>query len=355
MFDVGVSGEAEADADETDREGAALAGLVGNGEVGFEIVVVGGAGEGGLAEIVEFELYGDGIGTGEGAGGVVGDQFGVEFSDPFGKFDVGFDIFGVGPLDAETFAYAFGFNGAVVDSPAHLEKDGPVFAVAFEQIGEGKAAQVGGGFDSEGFQGFSHPRADAPKFANREGSDKGVDLIGENFELPVGLVPGTGDLGDEFVWADPGGGGESEFAADGGTDRVGDLGGGLGSVGDIEIGLVEGEGFDLIGEAGKDSADFFGNGGVVVHPGMNHDEIRALFAGDEDGHGTADPEFAGTVVTGADDAAGTVTADRNRFVAETGVITHFDRRVKAILIDMDDFTGGHQGAGVPPAGWRGGC
>ena len=50
------------------------------------------------------------------------------------------------------------------------------------------------------------------------------------------------------------------------------------------------------------------------------------------------PEFARLVIRGGNDAApGSATADGDGLALERRVVAHFDRGVKAVGIDMDDF------------------
>ena len=69
---------------------------------------------------------------------------------------------------------------------------------------------------------------DAGETFDGERREEGVDVFGLDDEEAVGLAPVGGDLGEEFVGGDAGGGGEVELVANGVADGAGDFGGGGG-------------------------------------------------------------------------------------------------------------------------------
>jgi hypothetical protein len=82
--------------------------------------------------------------------------------------------------------------------------------------------------------------------------------------------------------------------------------------------------------------DLPGDGFVGLEAWGNEDQIRALAAGGDRGHGGADAEFAGLVTGGGDDSALAAAADGDGAAAEVGVITLLDGRVEGVHVDVND-------------------
>jgi hypothetical protein len=90
-------------------------------------------------------------------------------------------------------------------------------------------------------------RAYTVELANRKSLDKSWSHPRGDDEQPVRLVVVGGQLGQELVVGDPGRGGQRRLGLDAGPDALRDFGRGgdsLQVLGDVEIGLVEREGFD---------------------------------------------------------------------------------------------------------------
>ena len=188
--------------------------------------------------------------------------------------------------------------------------------------------------------------ADAGEAFDGERREKGVDVFGLDDEEAVGLAPVGGDLGEELVGGDAGGGGEVELVADGVADGAGDFGGGGEAAlvfGDVEVGLVEREGLDEVGVAAEDVAGLAGDGAVAEEVGGDEDGVGAEALGAEGGHGGADAEAAGFIGGGADDGAVAAPGDDDGFAAEGGVVALLDRGVEGVHVDVDDLAGGHGG------------
>ncbi len=155
--------------------------------------------------------------------------------------------------------------------------------------------------------------------------------------LAVGLVPVARDLCDELVRADAGRGGERRLFEDAAANLGGDGGGGVGEVRHIQVGFVEREGLDELGEAVKDLPYAPGLRAIGIEPGGKDDEVRAFLQGHVRRHGGADAVFARLVVAGGEDAAPIPrTADGDRLARERGRVAHFDGGVEAIHIEVDD-------------------
>lgn len=110
-----------------------------------------------------------------------------------------------------------------------------------------------------------------------------------------------------------------------------------GTVSHIEVGLVQRQGFNLIGIAQKDGPQLAGNILVERHaPRQQHQGGTELFR-QRRRHGGTYAETAGHIVAGGDDATAIgCTADRQRHVTQRRVVPHLHRRIKAVHVDMDD-------------------
>ncbi len=186
------------------------------------------------------------------------------------------------------------------------------------------------------------------------GRRKVFDFVGLDDEEAVWLAPVGGDLGEELVGGDAGGGGEVEFVADLLADGAGNAGGGgeAGLVfGDVEVGFVEGERFDEIGVALEDLAGDARDGAVTGEVGRDEDCLRAETLGGDGGHGGANAEDAGFIGCGADDGAVAAPGDDDRFAAQLWVVPLFDGGVEGVHVDVNDLAGGHLGTWYAICEW----
>ena len=104
-------------------------------------------------------------------------------------------------------------------------------------------------------------------------------------------------------------------------------------------GLVQRQRFDQVGVIGKDFVHAFRCLAIHRHAARDQDQIRAALQGGRARHRRAHPELARLVTRGGDDAAPAGTAaNGDRLAAQARVIAHLDGRVKAVRVDVDDFT-----------------
>ena len=94
------------------------------------------------------------------------------------------------------------------------------------RVWRGPWLRVAYGFDVQVLEIFSVTLPTPGMRPTGRGEQKGVDFLGLDDEEAVGLAPVGGDLGEEFVGRDSGGGGEVEFFADLLADGAGYAGGG---------------------------------------------------------------------------------------------------------------------------------
>ena len=161
---------------------------------------------------------------------------------------------------------------------------------------------------------------------------------GRDNALAVGLVHVAGDLCQQLVRGDAGGCGEAGLLENALADLEGDGGGIEGKMGDIEVGFVEGERLDGLGECGEDFADALGLAPVNIETGGDDDELRALPERKERGHCGPDAKGARLVGAGREDPAPVPgPADADGLAPKLGIIPLLDGRVKAIHVEVDDF------------------
>jgi hypothetical protein len=132
-------------------------------------------------------------------------------------------------------------------------------------------------------------------------------FVGLNGELAVGLALARGELGQELVVGHPGRRIEACLFLDPGPDRLGGLPGCLhpGLVGyDVEIGLVERQRLDQVGELREDRVDLLRDRPIDVEPGRHKDQVRTLAQRSQRWQGRPDTEGAGLVGGCRDHATG---------------------------------------------------
>jgi hypothetical protein len=157
--------------------------------------------------------------------------------------------------------------------------------------------------------------------------------------LAVGLAPVAGDLGEHLVWSNASRSRQSGFLQDLPSDFLGDvpcvtpLSGG----GDVKVGFIKGEGLHQWGVVMKDLADLLGGCTVEIEPKGQEDQVRTALPRHESRHRRADPELACLVVAGGDYPAMTPSAHGYGLTGQLWALTHLDRCIEAIHVDVDDF------------------
>src|SRR5690606_20293767 len=134
--------------------------------------------------------------------------------------------------------------------------------------------------------------------------------------------------------------GDADIPGDPLTNRHGHAGGAAVAVAagaDVKVGLVEGQGFDLVAVVVEDGAHAPGRLPVLLEAVGEDDEVGAQGQGGAGRHGGADTVAARLVVAGGDHAAPLRrAAHRHGAVAQGGVVAHFDRGEKAVGVAVDD-------------------
>src|SRR5271165_3652031 len=110
--------------------------------------------------------------------------------------------------------------------------------------------------------------------------------------------------------------------------------------GDVEIRLVERQWLDDWCIFGEDIPDLQRDRLVGVEPRFNEYQIGAFALGGDRRHRGMRADRPRFVACGRDDTAFARSADRDRLPRQLRIVTLFDRCVKRIHIDMDDFARG---------------
>ena len=106
---------------------------------------------------------------------------------------------------------------------------------------------------------------------------------------------------------------------------------------DVKVSLIKRERFDQRTEAIQNLPDDRGFAPVNVEARREDDEIRTTLQGHERRHGRVDAECARLIIARRQYAAALPhAANPDRFTAQRRPIAHFDRRVEAIHVEMDD-------------------
>src|SRR4051812_12247810 len=158
-------------------------------------------------------------------------------------------------------------------------------------------------------------------------------------ELAVWLAVVGGELGQEFVVGYPGRGSEPGALQDRRPDLGGDPAGpgnALQVLGEVEIGLVEREGFDERGVFLVDLPDLAGNRPVDLEARRHEDEFGTEAKRLHRGHGGADAELPRLVAGGGYDAALARAADGNRPPAQRRIVALLDAGIEGVEVDMAD-------------------
>ena len=179
--------------------------------------------------------------------------------------------------------------------------------------------EVAEGADPGAVQGGLCDRADAPDQADGFLAQEFGRLLLADDRKPARLVEIGGDLGEEFVVAEPDGAGDAKlvlhpFRQAGKHNRrrrVVEAGG----AGEVHERLIEGERFDHRGQLFHHRADLFRDADIDVHAAPDDRGLGAEFQRLEHGHRGTDAFDPGDVAGGCDDAAPAAAHDQ-RFVAQ---------------------------------------
>jgi len=254
--------------------------------------------------------------------------------------DVGFE----GVFSGDGLRRAVGLDGVVVNSEGEFVEAHTVAAEALLEGGEVERADVADGADIDFGEAAGGDFAYARDALHGKRREEVRDICGLDDEEAVGLSPVGRDFGEKLVGSYACGGGEVLFGADLLTNGLRDFRRGR-QVGfvlrDVEVGFVEGEGFDEVGVAEEDFADAARDGAIAGEVGRDEDGVGTEALCLDGGHGGADAEFAGFVRGCADDGALAAPCDDDGLAAKLRIITLLDRGVEGVHVDVNDFARWH--------------
>ena len=182
-------------------------------------------------------------------------------------------------------------------------------------------------------------RPDAVEPADRQALHVGFALVRRDDEQPVRLVLVGGELGEELVVGHAGRGVEPGRRLDLALDGARDLGRRRtvpARFGNVEIGLVQRQGFDHLRVAMEHLVDLRGDGAVDVEAWGHEQEVRALPARRDARHRGTHAELPRLVARRRDHASGLRSADRERLAAQARIVALLHRRVERVHVDVDD-------------------
>jgi len=168
---------------------------------------------------------------------------------------------------------------------------------------------------------------------------KDIGLLATDDGEAARLVEIGGDLGEELVVGEADGNGDADFVldalceaahADGGACVMQPLG-----AGEIEKGLVDGDGFDKRRQVAHQRADIARDACIFCHVGFHDDGFRAGGERLEHGHGGAHAADARDVAAGGDDAA-RAAADDEGLVAKLRIVALLDGGIEGVAIHVGD-------------------
>ena len=217
-------------------------------------------------------------------------------------------VLGVGSLSANRFAQAIRAHGTLVDTAAGVVEVVCRLAEMRDQFLQRQAAQVCPHMNPQPPHAFRSPGSHAIEPAHRQGGDKFRTLPGPDNEHAIRLVLVGGNLGQEFVVADTGTGGQARLLPDRRADQAGHLDRtayGQPVPRDIEIGLVQRQWLDQVAVAGKYFPDLPGHRPVGIESRRHENQRRTTPRRRDRWHGRAHAEPPGLVTgRGHDTAAG---------------------------------------------------
>ena len=187
---------------------------------------------------------------------------------------------------------------------------------------------------------FSAPRGPMP-WKRRIGNPAtyAVPSPGRITHSPSGLFSSLASLARNLLYETPALAVSPVCGADLGADDLGDTRrrpDPAQVVGDVEIGLVERERFDVRGEAEEDRADLPRDLLVDIEARLAEHQSRAQPRRPHRRHRRAYPERARLVARGRDHPALGRAADRDRLAAQRWVVALLDAGVERVHVDMDD-------------------
>jgi hypothetical protein len=251
-------------------------------------------------------------------------------------------------------------DGARVLAAGEVVEAHPLAAEAADQVVAVPAAQVGDGADADLGEGLLAGRAEAPDDAHGFGGEEVEGFRPADDGKALRLVHVGGHLGEELVVGQADGAGDAELGLhafheageqDGRRLPVQPRG-----AGEVEEGLVEGQGFDGRRQVLHHGADLAADLDIDVHAAAHDDGLGAEFERLEHRHGGAHALDPRDVAGGGDDAAASA-ADDDGLVAELGIVAFLDRGVEGVAIHMGDGEieelGMRVTRGLPQAGQRG--
>ena len=110
---------------------------------------------------------------------------------------------------------------------------------------------------------------------------KFTDLFWTYYKQPIGLVPVTGDLGQELVWRNPCGDRNANVFFHFGANLFGDAGcaaGELRALTNVQIRFIQRKRFNQIGIAPEDLVYLCRCPAILFHVGAYDDQVGAAFA-----------------------------------------------------------------------------
>src|SRR6202011_6172185 len=108
---------------------------------------------------------------------------------------------------------------------------------------------------------------------------------------------------------------------------------------DVEECFIKRERFDEWSESKQDIANFGRIMAINFESGRHNDQLGTSLQGLEGWHRGPNPKFARLVVTGCQYASAISWASyAHRFTGQFGMIANFDCGIKAVHVELDDFT-----------------
>ncbi len=197
-------------------------------------------------------------------------------------------------------------------------------------------------------------------FAHRQRLQKFQHLRGPDDELPVGLVPVRGNLGQEFVGRDAGRRGQAGFFADLMADDLshfGRRGQPAFVMRHVQIGFVQRQRFDQVGMAAEYLTDLARHLAIAVEVRRHVDGLRAQAFGADGGHGRMNAEAPRLVGRRANNRARPGPGHHHGLAAQVGIVALLHGRVERVHVHMHDLAqefrhSSEDDAPVAVARWR---
>ena len=240
---------------------------------------------------------------------------------------------------ADRLADADGLDRTVVDTPGKIVVELAGLPEKAAEHGGRGVVEVAPGVDAVLVHLFGRYGADTPEGLDRKAVDKLLCRVGMNRAEAVGLAVVGGNLGQEFIIGNAGGGDEVEAFANLLLDFAGDIDGQFNArlvLGNVEEGLVERDRLDDVGVFVEDFVNLFGNRLIDLHPSGDEDKVGAEPLRRNGGHGGVDAELARLIAGCGDDTSLVGVADGDRLAAQFGIVALFNGGVEGIHIDMYD-------------------